>query len=77
MKRQRNIFQMTEQNKTLEKDLNELERSDLPGGKAFKTVVREMLIKLRRIIHEKFNRDRSYYKKELTVLENSITELKT
>lgn len=71
-----NIFQKTEQNKTLEKDLNELERSDLPGGKAFKTVVLEMLIELRRTIHEKFNRDRRY-KKELTVLENSITELKT
>ena len=33
MKRQKNIFQMTEQNKTLEKDLKELERSDLSGGK--------------------------------------------
>lgn len=67
---------MTEQNKTLEKDLNELERSDLPGGKASKTIVLEMLIELRRTIPEKFNRHRRY-KKELTVLENSITELKT
>ena len=76
MKRQSNIFQMTEQNKTLEKDLNELERSDLPGGKKFKTVVLEMLTELRRTIHEKFNRDRRY-EKELTVLENSVTKLKT
>ena len=76
MKRQKNIFQMTEQNKTLEKDLKELERSDLSGVKEFKTVVLEMLIELRRTIHEQSNRDRRY-KKEFTVLENSITELKT
>ena len=43
---------MTEQNKTLEKDLNELERSDLPGGKKFKTVVLEMLTELRKTTYK-------------------------
>ena len=45
MRRQRNISQMKEQNKTPEKELNEMERSNLSDAE-FKTPVIRMLKEL-------------------------------
>ena len=45
MKRQRNMAQMKEQNKTLEKELNKMEKSNL-SDEEFKTLVIRMLKEL-------------------------------
>ena len=60
--RQRNIFQMKEQDKNLQKELNKKEISNLPD-KEFKVIVIKMLMELgRRMVEfsENFNRDRKY-----------------
>ena len=45
MKRQRNMAQMKEENKTLEKELNEMEISN-PSDAVFKTLVIRILMEL-------------------------------
>lgn len=45
------MFKMKKQDKTSEKDLNEMEIGDLPG-KVFKYIVLEVLMKLGRRMHE-------------------------
>ena len=50
MKRQKNMAQMKEQNKTLEKELNKMETSNLSEAE-FKTLV----IKVLKDLHENFN----------------------
>ena len=47
MRRQRNMFQMKEQDKTSEKEPNQVEVSNLPN-KDFKVMIIKMLNKLRR-----------------------------
>ena len=59
MKKQRNIFKMTKQDQTPEKNLNETEISNLPD-KVFKVVVIKMLIELKRRMDahsENFNKE--------------------
>lgn len=51
MKKQRNMFQTKEQDKTPEIDLNEIKISEL-NHRAFKIMVINMLNKVRRTIHK-------------------------
>ena len=51
MRRQRNMSQMKEQDKTPEKELNKMETSNLPDAE-FKTLVIRMLNELRRRVNE-------------------------
>lgn len=57
------MFQTKEQEKTPEKDLNEMEMSDVPG-KEFKITVIKMSTQFRRVTHEpseKFNKYKRKY----------------
>ena len=80
-KKQRNIFQTKEQDKTSEKDLNEKDISYF-SDREFKVTVIKMLTELRRRMDEQsenFDREIENIKKyqiEVTVLRNTITELK-
>ena len=75
MKRQRNIFQMKEQDKASEKDLSDAEISDLPD-KEFKVMAIMMLTELG---DEQMNTERTStkrkYKKE-PELKTTITAMK-
>ena len=67
MRRQRNRFQMKEQDKTSEKELSETEISNLPN-KEFKVMVIKILIGLgKRIdkLSENFSKHRKYKKEEI------------
>ena len=81
MKKQRKIFQIQEQDKTLETNCNGMEISKLPDKK-FKVIVIEMLTKLRRRMNEHsevFNKKRENIRKyqiQVTELKNTITEMK-
>ncbi|VFV26099.1 Hypothetical predicted protein [Lynx pardinus] len=72
MRRQRNIFQMKEQDKTSEKELNETEISNRPD-KEFKVMVIKMLTKLRRRI----NINQSEPKNTITEMKNTLQETKS
>ena len=79
MKKQRNTFQMREQDKTLEENLNERELSNLPE-KEFKVIVIKMLTELGRRIDEhseNFNKAMENIRKyqiDVTQLKSIITE---
>ena len=81
VKKQGNMFQRKEQDKSQETNHNEMEIYDLPD-REFKIKVIKMLTKVRRAMHEQrenFNREIQNIKKhqtEVTVLENTIPELK-
>ena len=51
MRRQRNMAQMKEQDKTPQKELNKMETSNPPGAE-FKTLVRKILYELRGRVDE-------------------------
>lgn len=60
MRRQRNVFQPKEEDKSLKKDLNKMEVNNLPD-KQFKVIIIKMLINLRRKMEEhnkKLNKDK-------------------
>ena len=59
MRRQRNIFQTKEEDKTSEKQLNKMEISNQPD-KEFEVMVRKMLTELRRMdeYSEIFNKEK-------------------
>lgn len=61
--RQRNMLQMKEQNITSEKELNEMELSNLPD-KEFKVMVDEV-----DELRKDFNRDRKYKKEPIRIEE--------
>ena len=64
MRRQRNVFQSKEQDKTSEKELNKTEISN-PPDKELKVMVIKMLTKFRRRMDkhsETFNKERKYKK---------------
>ena len=72
MMKQRNMFEIKEQQKTSGKVLNKMDVSDLPD-KIFKILVIKMLTEVRRTMHEQsenFNKDRQY-QTEITVLKDT------
>lgn len=72
------MFQMIEQDKTSEKDLNETEISNLPN-KEFKVMAIKTLKKLERRIDEhskNFNKEIEDIRRHDTELKNAIAELK-
>lgn len=72
------MFQMKEQDKTPEEELNEMEMRNLPD-KEFKVKIIKMLSELRRRMDEysdKFKKESENLKKNLTELRSTITEMK-
>ena len=83
MKRQRTIYQMKEQDKTPEKQLNEVEIDNLPE-KDFKIMIVKMIQDLGKRMEAKiekmqemFNKDLEGLKNKQTEMNNTITEMKT
>ena len=82
MKRQRAMYQMKEQEKTPENQLNEVEIGNLPE-KEFRIMVVKMIQDLGNRMEanienmqEMFNKDTEELKKKQTEMNNTITELK-
>ena len=82
MKRQRATYQMKEQDKTQEKQLNEVEIGNLPE-KEFRTMIVKMIPNLGnrmeaqvKKIQEIFNKDLEELKNKQKVMNNTITEMK-
>ena len=82
MKRQRPMYQMKEQDKTQEKQLNEVEISNLPE-KDFRIMIVKMIQDLRKRMEAKiekmqetFNKDLEELKNKQTEMNNTITEMK-
>ena len=81
MKKQRNLFQTKEQDKTSEKDFSKMEMSDFPD-KQLKITLTRILIEVRRTMPEEsenFNKEVENIRKyqvEITELNNKITVLK-
>ena len=83
MKRQRAMYQMKEQDKTPEEQLNEVEIGNLPE-KEFRIVIVKMIQDLRKRMEAKiekmqemFNKDLEELKNKQTEMNNTITEIKT
>ena len=83
MKRQRAIYQMKEQDKTSEKQLNEVEIGNLLE-KEFRIMIVKMIQDLGKRMEAKmekmqemFNKDLEELKNKQTELNNKITEVKT
>ena len=83
MKRQRATYQMKEQDKTPEKQLNEVEIGNLPEKK-FRIMIVKMIQDLGKTmkakikkIQEMFNKDLEELKNKQTEMNNTITEMKT
>ena len=77
------MYQMKEQDKTPEKQLNEVERGHLPG-KEFRIMVVKMIQDLEKRMEAKiekmqemFNKDLEELKNKQTEKNNTITEMKT
>ena len=66
MKRQRNIPQMKELEKSPEKELNEMETSNLPILE-----LKKMLIMMLRDLSENFNKETVSIKKDIETVKNS------
>ena len=78
MKRQKAMYQMKEQDKTPEKQLNEVEIGNLPE-KEFRVMIVKMIQNLgnrMEKIQEIFNKDLEELKSKQTVMNNTITEIK-
>ena len=82
MKRQRARYQMKEQNKTPEKQLNEVEIGNLPE-KEFRIMIVKMIQDLRKRMEAKmekmqetFNKDLEELKNKKREMNNTITEIK-
>ena len=83
MKRQRAIYQVKEQDKTPEKQLNEVEIDKLPE-KEFRIMIVKMMQDLGKRMEAKiekmqevFNKDLEELKNKQTEMNNTITEMKT
>ena len=83
MKRQRAMYQMKEQDKTPEKQLNEVEIGNLPE-KEFRIMIVKMIQDLGKRMEAKmekmqemFNKDLEELKNKQTEMTNTITEMKT
>ena len=82
MKRQRATYQMKEQDKTPEKQLNEMEIGNLPE-KEFRIMILKMIQDLGKRMEAKienmqemFNKDLEELKNKQTEMNNTITEMK-
>ena len=78
MRRQRNLFQLKEQEKTPDKTTNKTEINNLPD-KEFKALVIRILTELGKRIDEhskNFSKELEYIKKNQSELKNTITEMK-
>ena len=78
MRRQRNMFQIKEQDKSSGKELNKIEINSLPD-KEYKLMVIRMLTELGRRINEhseNFNKELENIKKSQRELKNTIMERK-
>ena len=82
MKRQRAMYQMKEQDKTPEKQLNEMEIGNLTGKelrimivKMIQDLGKRMEVKNEKM-QEMFNKDLEELKKKQTEMNNTITEMK-
>ena len=83
MKRKRAMYQMKEQDKTPEKQLNEVEIDNLPEKK-FRIMIVKMIQDLGKRMEAKiekmqdmFNKDPEELKNKQTEMNNTITEMKT
>ena len=83
MKRQRAMYQMKEQDKTLEKQLNEVEIGNLPE-KEFRIMIVKMIQDLGKRMEAKiekmkemFNKDLEELKNKQTEINNTVTEMNT
>ena len=83
MKKQRTMYQMKEQDKTPEKQLNEVEIGN-PPEKEFRIMIVKMIQDLRKRtepkiekMQEMFNKDLEELKNKQTEMNNTITEMKT
>ena len=73
MKRQRAIYQMKEQNKTLEKQLNEMEIGNLPE-KEFRITIVKMIQDLGKRMEAKIKKMQEMFNKYLEELKNKQTD---
>ena len=64
MKRQRTMYQMKEQDKTPEKQLNEVEIGNLPG-KEFRIMIVKMIQDLGKTMEAKIEKMQEMFKKDL------------
>ena len=69
MKRQRAMYQMNEQNKTPEKQLNEVKIGKLPE-KEFRIIIVEMIQDLRKRMEAKIEKMQEMFNKDLEELKN-------
>ena len=74
MKRQRAVYQMKEQDKTPEKQLNEVEIGNLPE-REFRIMIVKMIQDLRKRMEAKIKKMQEMFKKELEELKNKQTEM--
>ena len=72
MKRQRTLYQMKEQDKAPEKQLNEVEIGKLPE-KEFRIMIVKMIQDLRKRMEAKIERMREMFNKDLEELKNKQT----
>ena len=75
MKRQRTMYQMKKQDKTPEKQLNEVERGNLPE-KHFRIMIVKMIQDLRKRMEAKIEKIQEMFNKALEELKNKHLELK-
>ena len=73
MKRQRAIYQMKEQDKTLEKQLNEVEIGNLPE-KEFRITIVKMIQDLGKRMEAKIKKMQEMFNKYLEELKNKQTD---
>ena len=74
MKRQRTLYQMKEQDKTPEKQLNEVE-IDNPPQKEFRIMIAKMLQDLGKRMEAKIEKMQEMFNKHLEELKNKQTEM--
>ena len=74
MKRQRTMYQMKEQDKTPEKQLNEVETGNLPE-KEFRIMIVKMIQDLGKRMEAKVEKMQEMFNKDLEKLKNKQTEI--
>ena len=76
MKRQRTLYEMKEQDKTPEKQLNEVEIGNLPE-KEYRIMIVKMIQDLGKRIEAKIKKMQEMFNKDLEELKNKQTEMNT
>ena len=75
MKKQRAMYQMKEQDKTPEKQLNEVERGNLPD-KEFRVMIVKMIQDIGKRMEEKIKKMQEMFNKDLEELKKQTTQSK-